>query len=137
MLSVCSVSCQQLTSYNCFHLESNYPESKEIYNGSCFPVHAQYVPLLNNDPYGSVQSICDPAIFGLSRRKTLFDTKPVHMITGGEKLALREGSFHVSQVSLFRYFSTHGPHTHTHTHTQNPFTYTRRCRNLKKYKIFK
>jgi hypothetical protein len=56
MLSVYSVSCQQLTPYNCFYLESNYPESREIYKGSYFPVHAQYIPLLNNDPYGSVQS---------------------------------------------------------------------------------
>lgn len=56
MLSVYSVSCQQLTPNNCFYLESNYPESREIYKVSCFPVHAQYVPLLNNDPYRSVQS---------------------------------------------------------------------------------
>jgi len=40
MLPVYSVSCQQLTPYNCRYLESNYPESREIYKGSCFPVHA-------------------------------------------------------------------------------------------------
>jgi hypothetical protein len=54
--SVSSVSWQQLTPYNCFYLESNYPESREFNKGSCFPVHEKYVPLLSINPYGSVES---------------------------------------------------------------------------------